>query len=277
MSAAVYDLHSHSNASDGVLTPGQLVRRAHARGVTALALTDHDTTAGLAEARAVAAELGLRLIPGIELSASFESHCLHVVGLNIDPSHPSLVDGVARQQDLRVERARKIADKLARKGIDGAFQAVARAARGGEITRLHFADFLVGVGRAKTQQDAFDYYLSKGKPAYVATQWAGLAEVVGWINAAGGLAVLAHPLRYKLSNKWINKALVAFKEAGGQGVEVVTGRASGDDIRFSQELAAKHQLRASVGSDFHAPENQYLELGRLAPLPLGAEPIWELF
>jgi len=273
----IYDLHSHSTASDGALSPTELVLRAQQHGVTALALTDHDTTAGLREATQAAECAGIRLIPGIELSASFESHCLHIVGLNIDPQHPQLLEGIAKQQLIRDQRAQKIAEKLAKKGVADAYSTLKDVAGNGEITRLHFADFLVSRGYAETAQDAFDRYLSKGKPAYVPTVWASLADCVGWIRDAGGVAVLAHPLRYKLSTKWINNALVAFKTAGGEGIEVVTGRASVDDIRLSYLHATKHQLRASVGSDFHAPGNQWLELGRLAALPDGAAPIWQLF
>lgn len=277
MSGDVYDLHSHSTASDGALSPTELVLRAREHGVSALALTDHDTVAGLQEAGAAAERVGLRLIPGIELSASFESHCLHIVGLNIDPNHRGLLEGIARQQQIRDERAQKIAEKLTKKGIVDAYPILREAAGNGEITRLHFADFLVSHGYAETQQDAFDRYLSKGKPAYVPTAWASLAECVAWITAAGGIAVLAHPLRYKLSTKWINKALTAFTAAGGRGIEVVTGRASADDIRLSLLHASRHRLYASVGSDFHAPGNPWLELGRLAALPAGVEPVWRLF
>lgn len=272
-----YDLHCHSTASDGALTPVEVVRRAHQQGVTALALTDHDTTAGLREAAQAAEACGICFIPGIELSALHAHQCLHIIGLNIDAEQPMLVDGLAKQQSLREQRALKIAEKLQKKGIAGAYEAVTHAAGNGEITRSHFADFLVAHGYVDTQQAAFDRYLGKGKPAFVLTQWAGLEDVVAWIRAAGGIAVLAHPLRYNLSFKWMNKALAAFKQFGGQGVEVVTGRASADDILLSLQLTRKHRLLASVGSDFHTPENQWVELGRLAPLPADAEPVWSLF
>ncbi|MDD1622326.1 MAG: PHP domain-containing protein [Methylococcaceae bacterium] len=275
--AEVYDLHCHSTASDGALSPSELVRRAHAQGVTTLALTDHDSVAGLEEARQAASGLGLRLINGIELSASYQNQCLHIVGLNIDPQHPSLLAGIARQQAIRDERAKLIADKLEKKRIPGAYQAVMLAAGDGEITRSHFADFLLANNHVATQQEAFDRYLSKGKPGYVQTLWAGLEEAVAWILEAGGIAVMAHPMRYKLSAKFMNRALVAFKQAGGQGIEVVTGRASDDEIRFGRQLAINHQLHASVGSDFHSPDNQWVELGRLAELPRGVPPVWELF
>lgn len=275
--AEKYDLHCHSTASDGGLPPTAVVQRAYAQGVTVLALTDHDTTAGLAEAGQAASQLGLRLIKGIELSACYQSQCLHIIGLNIDPEHPALVQGIARQHAIRAERAKKIADKLEKKRIPGVYAAVKQAAGQGEITRSHFADFLLANGYVSSQQEAFDRYLSKGKPAFVPTVWAELSEVVAWIKQAGGIAVLAHPLRYKLSAKWMSRALAAFKLMGGEGIEVVTGRAGEDEIRLSRLYAETHQLFASVGSDFHSPDNQYLELGRLQQLPQGLAPVWELF
>lgn len=277
MSSEVYDLHCHSTASDGALSPTELVRRAHRQGVTVLALTDHDTTDGLADAARVADEIGLKLIPGIELSATYANQCLHIVGLNIDPEQKDLREGLATQQAIRDQRALKIAEKLEKKGIKGAYPAVSQAAGSGEITRSHFADFLVAEGYVVTQQEAFDRYLSKGKPAFVPTQWATLDDAVAWIRSAGGVAVLAHPLRYSLTHKWMNRALSAFKQAGGQAVEVVTGRASADDIQLSMLFALRHQLHASVGSDFHTPDNQWVELGRLAPLPTNLTPVWALF
>lgn len=272
-----YDLHCHSLASDGSLSPGEVVRRAHSQGVTALALTDHDTTAGLGEAGQTARELGLRLLPGIELSATYNHQCLHIVGLNIDPTNAILLAGIAEQQALRDRRALKIAEKLEKKGVNGAYAFISAAAGSGEITRLHFADFLLSQGHVTSQQEAFDRYLSKGKPAFVPTQWALLEDVVGWINSAGGVAVMAHPLRYKLSAKWMNRALSAFKQAGGQAIEVITGRTNPDEIQLSQQFALKHQLYGSVGSDFHSPENQWVELGRLPPLPERVLPVWQLF
>jgi len=273
----IYDLHSHSIVSDGALSPTELVKRAHEKGVTILALTDHDTTNGLAEAQQAAAGLGMRLINGIELSASHLNQCLHIVGLNIDPNNAVLSEGITRQQSIRDLRAKQIAEKLEKKKIFGAYDFVTQAAGKGEITRSHFADFLLTHQHVTTQQEAFDRYLSKGKPAFVPTVWASLEETVAWIKAAGGVAVVAHPMRYKLSAKWMNRALAVFKQAGGQGIEVVTGRASVDEIRMSQQFAEKHQLYASAGSDFHAPDNLYLELGRLAAMPVGLKPVWELF
>lgn len=272
-----YDLHCHSTASDGALSPTDLVSRAVEQGVNVLALTDHDTVDGLAEARKQANALNLRLINGIELSCTHLNQCLHIVGLNIDPANTVLQSGLATQQALRSERAIKIADKLAKKGIPDVYPQVLAAANGGEITRTHFAEYLLQNGYVDSMQAAFDRYLNKGKPAFVSTTWASLEEVVFWIVAAGGVAVLAHPLRYKLSCKWMNRALDVFKQAGGQGIEVVNGRGGIDEMRLAEQMAERHQLLASVGSDFHAPDSAYLELGRLAELPPKLTPVWSLF
>ena len=272
-----YDLHCHSTASDGALSPRDLVSRAFEQGVNVLALTDHDTVDGLGEARLQAQQLGIRLINGIELSCTHLNQCLHIVGLNIDPDHPGLREGLSKQQALRDERAKRIADKLAKKGIPGVYEAVLANAGKGEITRTHFAEYLLRQAYVNSMQEAFDRYLNKGQPAYVSTTWASLEEVVSWIVNAGGIAVLAHPLRYKLSNKWINRALAVFKEAGGQGIEVVNGRGSLEEVRLAQQFAERHQLVASTGSDFHAPDTPYLELGRLVELPATLIPVWSLF
>ena len=274
---AKYDLHSHSTASDGTLTADELVKRAHQQGVTVLALTDHDTVAGLSLAQQTAAQLGIRLINGIELSATYQNQCLHIVGLNITPNNTVLLTGLAQQQSVRRERAKKIADKLQKKTQADVYDIVSQAAGEGEITRSHFAEFLLNYGYVNSQQEAFDRYLSKGKTAYVPTIWASLEETIGWIKSAGGIAVLAHPLRYKLSYKWMNKALSQFVSLGGQGIEVVTGRANPDDIRLSLQMAIQHDLYASVGSDFHNPDNEYVELGRLTALPVASKPVWTLF
>ncbi|TAL48218.1 MAG: PHP domain-containing protein [Methylovulum sp.] len=271
----LYDLHCHSTASDGALSPAAIVLRAHQHGVTALALTDHDTTAGLSEAQASAEATGLKLIPGIELSTLWENQCFHIVGIGINPEHPPLAEATRNLQNTRTERAEKIADKLAKKRIPGAMEAVKKAAGDGMITRSHFADFLVSQHHVSTPQEAFDRYLAKGKPAYVATPWAELDLAVNWITESGGIAVLAHPLRYKLSANWMKRLLTAFKNAGGQGIEVITGRISSDEIRLAATLASRFELAGSTGSDFHCPD-QWVELGRLAPLPGHIKPVWEL-
>lgn len=276
MNTEVYDLHCHSTASDGALSPTELVQRAQSRGVTALALTDHDTTQGLAEAQQTAQTLGMRFIHGIELSTNWQNKCLHIVGLGIDPTYPPLAEATQNLQNIRLLRAEKMAEKLAKKGIEGALEAVKKAAGEGMITRTHFADFLVSQFHVDSQQDAFDRYLAKGKLAYVATPWAELEQAVGWITQSGGVAVLAHPLRYGLTASWMRRLLEAFKLMGGQAIEVVTGRHNPDEINQLANYAKRFDMAGSVGSDFHSPENQWVELGRLAALPSDVRPVWQL-
>jgi 3',5'-nucleoside bisphosphate phosphatase len=272
----VYDLHCHSIASDGALSATDLVQRAHLQGVTTLALTDHDTVAGLAEAHISAAATGINLINGIELSANWKSHCFHIVGLGIDPTYAPLLLSLDDMQQTRNQRAAKIADKLAKKRIPGALDYVQQKAGDGMITRTHFADFLVSQHHVDSQQEAFDRYLGKGKSAFVATEWPELEQAISWISAAGGVAVLAHPLRYKLTAAWMKRVLTGFKEAGGQAIEVVVSRMNADEVKRTTNYALQFGLAGSIGSDFHNPANQWVELGRLAPFPDKVTPVWEL-
>jgi predicted metal-dependent phosphoesterase TrpH len=272
-----YDFHCHSTASDGALSPSALLYRAHQQGVNVLALTDHDTTMGLREARACAADLGIRFVNGIELSSSWQNKCLHIIGLNIDPDYAPLASATTQLRISRLERAVKIAEKLEKKRITGSLEAVQKAAGDGMITRSHFADFLLSQFHVSTQQEAFDRYLAKGKPAYVSTTWADMTLAVQWIKESGGIAVLAHPLRYQLTASWMKRLLTAFKDAGGLGIEVITGRTNPDEIKLLANYASSFGLAGSVGSDFHNPNNPWLELGRLAPLPDTVQPVWELF
>jgi hypothetical protein len=271
-----YDFHCHSTASDGALTPSQLVQRAHEKEVTTLALTDHDTTIGLAEAQLAASTYDIRLIPGIELSTLWKDKPLHIIGLGIDPNYQPLAEATQQLQITRMQRAEQIAEKLEKKRIPGALEAVKKAAGTGMITRSHFADFLLSQNHVSTQQEAFDRYLGKGKPAYVNTVWADMSQAVSWICESGGVAVLAHPLRYKLTASWMKRLLLAFKDAGGKGIEVITGRNSADEIKRIAEYAQHFELAGSAGSDFHNPNNQWIELGRLAPMPDNIKPVWEL-
>jgi 3',5'-nucleoside bisphosphate phosphatase len=272
-----YDLHSHSTISDGVLSPTQLVQRAYEQGVTTLALTDHDTTAGYEEALVAANKINLKLIEGIELSASWQGMTFHILGLGINPNYSPLLEATRHLQTVRLARAEKISAKLEKKHITGALEAVMDAAGDRMITRSHFADFLVSQNHVSTQQEAFDRYLGKGKPAYIATVWADLDLAINWVTQSGGIAVLAHPLRYKLTAIWMKRLLTEFKQAGGQGIEVVTGRCSADEINLAAKYANDFELVGSVGSDFHSPSNQWVELGRLAQLPSNIKPVWELF
>jgi predicted metal-dependent phosphoesterase TrpH len=273
----LYDLHCHSTASDGALSPTDLINRAVEHGVTTLALTDHDTTAGLFEAQNCANSVGINLINGIEISAQWEKLGIHIVGLNINPQTQALQKIISELHIMRIQRAEKISEKLAKKGIPNALESVQKVASNQMITRVHFANFLVSQAYVATVSEAFDRYLGDGKIAYVSTIWTPLENAVQAICDAGGIPVLAHPLRYKLTATRMRKLLNVFKNVGGLGMEVVTGRYNPDEMRVLANYATQFELAGSVGSDFHSPINQWLELGRLAPLPEKVKPVWELW
>lgn len=270
-----HDLHSHSTVSDGTLTPTQLVRRARAQGVDVLALTDHDTTDGLAEAERAASTVRLRLIRGVEISTSWQNQTIHVVGLNVDPACEPLQAGLSELRAFRGWRAEEIARRLAKAGIPGALEGARAHACGAIVSRTHFAHFLVEQGHAPQVRDVFKRYLVRGKPGHVPGRWAELEQAVGWIRAAGGLAVIAHPARYRLSAGKFRRLLDEFAECGGAGLEVVSGSHSADDARTMAVQARRLGLYASSGTDYHGPENPWIELGRLPPLPAECVPIWQ--
>ncbi len=271
--APVADLHTHSTASDGTLSPRALVEAAASAGVELLALTDHDTTAGLAEAGTAAAATDITFVPGVELSVDWEGRLLHIVGLGIDPASTTLAAGTARIAKLRDERAAEIDARLARRGIEG-IGAAAAALAAGVPTRTHFARALLEAGHVGDLQAAFDRYLGRGRAAYVRTRWAELDEALEWITSAGGVAVIAHPLRYKLTGAWMRRLLDAFKAVGGQAMEVATGNDNADAIRRASEFARRFDMLGSVGSDFHSPDQRWVRLGRPGRLPAGIEPVW---
>ena len=269
------DLHCHSNVSDGVLPPAEVVRRAAAQGVQVLALTDHDDIAGLAEARETAREGKIDLINGVEISTSWGSHTLHVLGLNIDPAHTALQAGLENIRQGRAERAIRIAAKLDELGIkDSLAGAYALASNKSLIGRMHFARFLVEYGYVKNLRTVFKKYLVKGKPGYVSHQWAALEDAIGWIRASGGVAVLAHPGRYQIGKMRMEELLTEFKDAGGEGVEVVTSSHTAEMTANFAELSQRFGLLASRGSDFHGPGESMIELGRLPDLPEKCQPVW---
>jgi predicted metal-dependent phosphoesterase TrpH len=274
----VYDLHTHSTASDGAYTPGELVRQAAWAGVTHLALSDHDSTEGIAEAQVAARDCGnIQLIPGVEISVSWQERSVHIVGLNIDTLCAPLQEGLGRLQAIRLTRAEEIGRRLAKHGVEGAFEAARDLAGTGMITRTHFARFLVRLGFAPGLKEVFDRFLSHGKPGYVSTHWAALDDAVSWIRQAGGVAVLAHPQRYKLTGSWMRRLLAEFKETGGAALEVISGTGSANEIQAAAQNARRFGLFASVGSDFHSPEHNWLKLGRLPPLPSDLTPVWRLW
>nr|WP_086939580.1 PHP domain-containing protein [Thaumasiovibrio occultus] len=273
----IYDLHSHTTASDGKLSPTELVARAVQFRVDALAITDHDTVAGLAEARQAinAADLPLHLISGIEVSTVWENKDIHVVGLNIDPEHPAMSTLVAKQTQRRQERAELIGHRLEKQRIPGALAgARAIAGEGNTLTRSHFAQWLVASGYAKSVQQVFKQYLTRNNPGYVPPNWGDMAEAIDAIHQSGGQAVLAHPGRYGLTAKWIRRLIIAFKESGGDGMEVTLPQQSPQDRRNLADWSIEYELFASQGSDFHYPA-PYTELGRGLFAPKGVNPIWE--
>lgn len=270
-----YDLHSHSTASDGTLSPAELVRHAAAQGVHVLALTDHDATSGLAEAARAAGELGVTLVHGVEISVTWGHQLLHIVGLGIDPGNDTLQRGLSGLRDFRVRRAVEMGRRLEKRGIAGAYDGALAFAEGPSIGRTHFARYLVAQGKAKGVQDAFDHFLKRGKPGYVPGEWASLSDAVKWICAAGGQAVIAHPARYKLSASRFRDLLVEFKATGGVALEVISTSHPHGATPTLANYARRFELLASVGSDFHGPGQSYNELGRLPAFPAGCVPVWE--
>jgi len=276
-----YDLHCHSTISDGTLTPGELVARAAGRGVTLLALTDHDDTDGLAEARSAAAQHGVEFVNGVEISVTWRKHTVHVVGLGIDPSHPQLAQGLATVRSGRGARAEKMAEALARAGIGGALEGAYRhASNPNMIGRTHFARFLVEIGQCRDVKSVFNRFLAQGKTGYVPHEWASMGDAVSWIRRSGGMAVLAHPGRYMcgrggMGSKSMRELLAEFVAHGGDGLEIVTGSHTPAQYAEFARYATEFGLLASCGSDFHGPEESYRDLGRLPDLPLGCKPIWQ--
>ena len=269
------DLHCHSTVSDGWLEPAAVVRRAAANGVELLALTDHDELGGLDEAARVALEEGLRFVPGVEISTSFAGETIHIVGLGIDAGHPVLVGGLQQVRNGRDARARRIGDALATAGIGDALAGARRFARNPAlVSRAHFARFLVASGVMPDVKTVFDHYLVRGKPGYVEHEWASVTEAVGWIRAAGGIAVVAHPARYRLSSADLERLFDLFVAAGGEAVEVVSGAHADDEMRRFASVARRRGLLASRASDFHGEGESPVDLGRCNPLPPDLTPVW---
>lgn len=270
-----YDLHSHSLASDGTLSPDQLVQAAVMAGVDVLALTDHDSVDGIKEAHGSATRVGLQLVPGVEISVTWQAQTLHVLGLGIDPDNALLRQGLAGLSAFRDWRAEEIGRRLARAGISGAWDGARRLAQGRIVSRTHFARFLVEQGHAGSLQEVFRRFLVNNRPGYVSGKWAALDAVIEWIHAAGGMAVLAHPARYRMTATKLRRCLGEFRECGGLGMEVISGSHTPDQVRTMAALCRNEGLLASCGSDFHGPENPWIRLGALPPLPAGCTPVWK--
>jgi 3',5'-nucleoside bisphosphate phosphatase len=271
-----FDLHSHSNFSDGILSPAQLVARAKERQVDVLALTDHDTTAGLLLAREAAAQQGIQLINGIEFSSQWGKGGVHIVGLGFDVDSPELQAAIDAQNIARNSRAEQIALRLARAGIKDALAGAQSLAGDAHVGRPHFAQHLVNIGSVANVNAAFKKYLGAGKPADVKYQWPDMATIIGWIRGAGGVAVLAHPCKYELTRTKMVALIKDFAAAGGDALEVVSGMQAHPVTEDLGRIATAHNLAASCGSDFHVPNQAWQELGCCPSLPESCRPVWEL-
>lgn len=272
------DLHAHSIRSDGTLTPQALVERASERGVELFALTDHDEVSGIAEARRCAQARGLRFVAGVEVSVTFAGHTVHVVGLGIDEADEPLLSGLARVRAGRTQRAHEMAAGLAAAGIPDAYAGALQYVGNPDlISRTHFARYLVQIGICSDSREVFGRYLTEGKPGYVPHRWASLKDAVQWIRGAGGVPIIAHPARYRLSPTELWALVSEFREAGGVALEVATSSHSADDIRRFAQLALEFGLEGSRGSDFHGPNESHAELGVVAPVPYEVTPVWHRF
>jgi predicted metal-dependent phosphoesterase TrpH len=270
------DLHSHSNVSDGTLTPEALAQRAADGGVELWSLTDHDELGGQARARDAALALGMRYLSGTEISVSFAGETVHIVGLGFDLDDTALQSGLASVRSGRRARAQAMADGLARVGIAGAFEGALRYVGNPDlISRTHFARFLVDTGVCGDTHEVFRRFLTDNKPGYVPHQWARLGDAVRWITAAGGLAVIAHPARYRFTPTVEYALITEFIAHGGRGIEVMTGSHSAPEQLQYGDTALEFGLLASRGSDFHAPGESRTELGALPDLPGRLTPVWE--
>ncbi|MDC2824836.1 PHP domain-containing protein [Rodentibacter pneumotropicus] len=271
----IYDLHCHSTASDGVLSPTEVVQRAAEQGVNVLALCDHDTVCGIDEARLAAKEVGIELITGVEISTTWEGRGIHIVGLNFDQTHPKMTALLANQKALREKRAVEIGAKLEKAGIPNAYEG-AKALANGEVTRAHYGRYLVQIGKVSNDGQAFRRYLGQGKSAFVKAEWVDIPTAIETIQAAGGMAVIAHPLRYNLTGKRIRQLMADFKSWGGDAMEISGYGQTKDQRQMLARWANEFGLLGSVGSDFHFPCG-WVELGRNLDLPEGVEPIWTRF
>ncbi|SMP70643.1 3',5'-nucleoside bisphosphate phosphatase [Noviherbaspirillum suwonense] len=270
-----FDLHCHSNVSDGLLAPATVAARAKARGVDVWALTDHDEVSGIPEARAAAAALDLPFVPGVEISITWAGQTVHIVGLRIDERNEELLRGLASTRSGRELRAREMAEQLAAAGIPDAFEGALRYAGNPDlISRTHFARYIIDRGVCHDVPAVFRNYLIEGKPGYVPHRWATLAQAVGWITGAGGVAIIAHPGRYKFDAMAYDALFEEFRRLGGVAIEVVTGSHTPDQYGEYAKVAQRYGFLASRGSDFHGPGESRIDLGELPALPASVTPVW---
>lgn len=277
MNPTNFDFHCHSTISDGLLPPEVVAKRAADNGVDLWALTDHDDIDGLDIAREVAETAGMRFVNGVEISIEWNNLPIHILGLGFDNNNPALIAALDNLRIGRIERAKRMGDAFSAIGIHGVFEGARQFATNPSlISRAHFARYLVSIGIAPDVPTVFQAYLRPGKPGYVDHRWATLEDAVGWIHAAGGIAVVAHPGRYKMSGAEMRRFLDHFKDLGGRGLEVTCGSHSPDNVLHFARLARHYAFHASRGSDFHGPNESYVDLGKLPPLPEDLKPVWRL-
>jgi len=274
------DFHCHTTASDGSLTPQQLIDRACEYDITAMAITDHDTTKGYEQVTEYAAQKGIQLYSGSEISCDWEGHTIHIVGLDFDVTDQALQQGLVYIRDLRWQRANQMLQKLSNRpnfqNHDLEALLLLQVAEG-VVGRGHFAQLLIELGYVKNSQQAFDKYLKKGRVGFAPCQWPSLSDVVQLITQAGGIAIIAHPSIYKFTSRKLNRMIEDFKRAGGQGIEVVNSPRPTSDTLGMAERANRYDLLASMGSDFHRPEHTWRGLGWLAEMPTSCRPVWQAF
>lgn len=272
----IFDLHCHSNQSDGILSPEDLLSRAKTKGVDVLALTDHDTIAGLTSARQAADLHGVRLINGIEFSSQWGKGGVHIVGLGVDTTSSSLQRAISAQQDARTQRAEAIAERLQKAGFSAALEGAQSIAGDALVGRPHFAQWLVKIGAVANVNAAFKKYLGAGKPADVKYQWPDMSHIIDWIHGAAGVAVLAHPFKYDLTRTKMCALIGDFKARGGDALEVISGHQAAGVAEDLARIAEANHLYASCGSDFHMPDQPWQELGNFGVLPERCRPVWQL-
>lgn len=268
------DLHCHSNFSDGTLTPHALLEKAIMSGITVLALTDHDTVEGVKVLREEKNKHPITIIDGIELSTRWKKYDIHILGLNIDPDNQALGALIESQNTSRLTRSLEMSEKIALLGIEDAYAKACKIAGHTRVGRPHFARVFMDEGKVNDMQAAFKRFLGRGKPAYVPTPWISIAEAVEGINRAGGLAVLAHPLKYGLTRTKLHDLISEFKLAGGAGLEVVSGEMTTTQVQDLAGLCLRFKLLSSTGSDYHGDSMSRISLGRQRQLPLNCSPVW---
>ena len=272
------DLHCHSVVSDGTLTPEALAARAKNNGVQIWALTDHDELSGQERAKQAALALGMQYISGVEISVTWCEQTVHIVGLGVGDKNQALIDGLYRTRNGRSERAKEMSAQLESVGIPNAYEGALHFVGNPElVSRTHFARYLVEAGICKNTNEVFTHYLIEGKPGFVPHAWASLEHAVTWIKDAGGVAVIAHPGRYRYTSLQLTQLYEQFKDLGGRGIEVVTGSHSASEFKTFAKVAQQYDFLASRGSDFHDPKESHIDLGQLPDLPSQLRPVWSVF